>query len=143
MNEASTPMRIYFAGAIRGGRDDWSIYNEIIGLLGEYGTVLTEHIGDSMLSATGEDQPDTYIHDRDLEWLRSCDWLIAEVTRPSLGVGYEIGKASEWGKQILCFYRPAVTQSLSAMIGGCPNASVYPYETIEDVRKALAQHLNR
>ena len=43
-------MRIYFAGSIRGGRDDWSIYTEIIAVLSEYLTVLTEHIGDSTLS---------------------------------------------------------------------------------------------
>jgi hypothetical protein len=125
-----TPMRIYFAGAIRGGRDDWSIYTQIIALLGEYGIVLTEHIGDSTLSVTGEEFADRYIHDRDLTWLRSCDWLVAEVTRPSLGVGYEIGKASEWGKQIICLYRSAVTPNLSAMIGGCPDLAVYAYETL-------------
>src|SRR5262245_9060736 len=134
-------MRIYFAGSIRSGRDDWSIYADIVTLLKEYGTVFTEHIGDSTISISGEEFEDRYVHDRDLEWLRSCDWLIAEVTRPSLGVGYEIGKASEWGKRILCFYRPAVTQSLSAMIGGCPDATVYSYETVEDVGRVLAQHL--
>ena len=134
-------MKIYFAGSIRGGRDDWSIYKQIITVLGAYGTVMTEHIADSELSISGEELEDRYVHDRDLAWLRSCDWLVAEVTRPSLGVGYEIGKASEWGKPILCLYRPAVTKSLSAMIGGCPEATVYPYETIEDVRRLLAQHL--
>ena len=134
-------MRIYFAGSIRGGREDWSIYTEIIRVLSEYGSVLTEHIGDSALSVSGEEHADRYVHDRDLEWLKSCDWLVAEVTRPSLGVGYEIGKASEWGKQILCFYRSAVTPNLSAMIGGCPDVTVYSYETIEDVRRLLAQHL--
>ena len=32
--------------------------------------------------------------------------LIAEVTQPSLGVGYEIGRAVAMGKNILCLYRP-------------------------------------
>ena len=111
-------LRIYFAGSIRGGSYDWSIYREIIALLGEYGTVLTEHVGTSEISVTGEDLPDKFIHDRDLGWLQSCDYLIAEVTRPSLGVGYEIAKASEWGKRVLCIFRPSVTPSLSAMIAG-------------------------
>ena len=119
-------MRIYFAGSIRGGRDDWAIYKEIIALLSKHGTVLTEHIGNSELSVTGEDLPDREIHDRDLEWLRSCDCLIAEVTRPSLGVGYEIGKATEWGLRVLCLYRPSVTPVLSAMIAGC-KAAVHQY----------------
>ncbi len=119
-------MRIYFAGSIRGGRDDWFIYKQIIASLSQYGAVLTEHIGEPELSVTGEDLPDTEIHDRDLEWLKSCDYLVAEVTRPSLGVGYEIGKATEWGVKVLCVYRPAVTPSLSAMIAGS-NASVHQY----------------
>ena len=32
--------------------------------------------------------------------------LVAEVTQPSLGVGYEIGRAIENNKKILCLFRP-------------------------------------
>ena len=32
--------------------------------------------------------------------------IVAEVTQPSLGVGYEIGRAVAMGKRILCLYRP-------------------------------------
>ena len=32
--------------------------------------------------------------------------LVAEVTQPSLGVGYEIGRAIENKKKILCLFRP-------------------------------------
>ena len=46
-------MKIYFAGSIRGGRDDKELYLEIINLLGKYGKVLTEHIGDKNLSTIG------------------------------------------------------------------------------------------
>jgi len=34
-------VRIYFAGSIRGGRDDAMLYQRIIALLTEYGEVLT------------------------------------------------------------------------------------------------------
>lgn len=64
-------MRIYFAGSIRGGREDCSIYTEIIAVLSEYGTVLTEHVGDPAVSVTGEEDAVSYVHDRDLAWLRS------------------------------------------------------------------------
>src|SRR5437868_6444064 len=97
-------MKIYFAGSIRSGRSDWFIYRQIIELLASYVNVLTEHIGDPELSITGENLPDKEIHERDLGWLKSCDYLVAEVTRPSLGVGYEIGKATEWKKEVLCLY---------------------------------------
>ena len=91
-------MIIYFAGAIRGGRADQALYLQIIEELRGYGTVLTEHIGDAALTQSGEEQSDAFIHDRDLDWLRSADVLVAEVTTPSLGVGYEIGRCIEWGK---------------------------------------------
>ncbi|MEX1014904.1 MAG: nucleoside 2-deoxyribosyltransferase, partial [Candidatus Paceibacterota bacterium] len=81
-------MKIYFAGSIRGGRDDKDLYFEIIKLLGNYGEVLTEHIGDSNLSVSKEgDSGDRYIYNRDMIWLNEADIVIAEVTTPSLGVG--------------------------------------------------------
>jgi hypothetical protein len=87
-------MKIYFAGAIRGGREDWSLYHQIIERLKRYGEILTEHIGDGELDSLGESAEDRAIHDRDLRWLEEAACLVAEVTRPSLGVGYEIGKAT-------------------------------------------------
>ena len=87
-------MKIYFAGSIRGGRNDVYVYNKIINHLKNYGDVLTEHVGSDSLTSTGENSlNDVQIHDRDIEWLKSSDIIIAEVTNPSLGVGYEIAMA--------------------------------------------------
>lgn len=47
-------MKIYFAGAIRGGRDVVHLYAEIISLLKGYGTVLTEHLGNTSITSTGQ-----------------------------------------------------------------------------------------
>jgi 2'-deoxynucleoside 5'-phosphate N-hydrolase len=46
--------KIYFAGSIRGGRDDVNLYFEIIDYLKSFGEVLTEHVGDNSLSSNGE-----------------------------------------------------------------------------------------
>ena len=79
---------------------------------------------------------DKQIHDRDVEWLKSADGkskvhagiigtvldtlcyvhyavVVAEVTRPSLGVGYEIGRAVAMEKKILCLFRPDSTKRKS------------------------------
>jgi hypothetical protein len=120
-------MKIYFAGAIRGGRQDAALYYEIVRLLSEHGEVLTEHVADSALGVLGQDIGDQKIHDRDLEWLRISDYLVAEVTTASLGVGYEIARATEWGKRVLCLYRPENGRSLSAMIAGCSAVTVREY----------------
>jgi len=134
-------MKIYFAGSIRGGRDDWSLYKEIIGLLSLYGDVLTEHIGDSTLSISGEDLSDKFIHDRDLDWLKSCEYLVAEVTRPSLGVGYEISMAIQFGKRVLCIYRPSITPSLSAMIAGS-GVTVRLYEQVDELEAIFLSYFD-
>jgi Nucleoside 2-deoxyribosyltransferase. len=136
-------MKIYFAGSIRGGREDAALYFEIVSSLARYGTVLTEHVGDSELSINGDELSDREIHDRDLQWLRSCDCLVAEVTKPSLGVGFEIGKATEWGKQVLCLYRPSDSRLLSAMIGGNDRVTVERYRSVDEVDAIFARHLSR
>ena len=98
-------MKIYFAGSIRGGNNEASMYMKIINYLKEYGDVLTEHIGDSDLKDIGEqDKSDEYIFSRDLAWLRSADIIVSEVTSPSLGVGYEIGISETLNKPILCLF---------------------------------------
>ena len=126
-------MKIYFAGSICGGRDDHALYLEIIGRLGAYGSVLTEHVGDSGLSSFGEDGRDREIHDRDLAWLREADCLVAEVTTPSLGVGYEIGRTLEWGRPILCLFRRSSGRALSAMIAGSGGVVLREYESLAEV----------
>ncbi len=135
----SPTLNIYFAASIRGGRDDWGAYLEIVKQLRDYGKVLTEHVGDVELSAIGEDLGDQKIHDRDLGWLRESDYLVAEVTTPSLGVGYEIGKATEWQKPVLCLYRPSEGRRLSGMIAGCSGVILREYKTTADLHEVFKE----
>jgi len=122
-------LAIYFSGSISGGREDRGLYRRLIRHLGRQGRVLTEHLGDEDLTATGEvGLGDAEIFARDLRWLADADVVIAEVTTPSLGVGYEVARAEALGKPILCLHRPAPGRRLSAMIAGCPGVTVRAYE---------------
>lgn len=135
-------MKIYFAGSIRGGREDAALYAEIINYLKTFGEVLTEHVGDTNLTSAGNDGPsDRFIHDRDLVWLLSADVVIAEVTTVSMGVGYEIGRAVAAGKKVLCLFRPNSEKNLSAMIAGCPEVEVRQYKTLNEAKKAISVFL--
>ena len=126
-------MIIYFAGSIRGGRQDAELYRQLISHLKKYGRVLTEHIGDEDLDTTGETGlDDSSIHDRDISWVLESDVVIAEVTTISLGVGYEIGRAVENQKMIVCLYRQQPGKRLSAMIAGSPDIINYEYKNIGD-----------
>jgi len=137
-------MKIYFAGSIRAGRADADLYLQLIQHLRQYGEVLTEHIGDKQLLIQGEDgKTDDYIHQRDLEWVLQSDVLVAEVTTPSLGVGYEIGRAVENEKRILCLYRSAEGKRLSAMIAGCPKVVNKKYNNIEEAHQIIDRFFGR
>jgi hypothetical protein len=136
-------MKIYFAGSIRGGREDAAIYNELIKYLGKFGEVLTEHIGELKLTNWGDDGPsDRFIYDRDMQWLIGSDVIVAEVTTVSMGVGYEIGRAVEMGNKVLCLFRPGSERNLSAMIGGCPAVTLVYYSTLEEARQAIEKFLS-
>jgi 2'-deoxynucleoside 5'-phosphate N-hydrolase len=123
------PLRkIYFAGSIRAGRGDADLYRQLIGHLRQYGEVLTEHIGHDGLTPDGEATlTDREIYERDLGWLLSSDVVVAEVTIPSLGVGFEIARAVEAGKRVLCLFRPGGGRRLSAMVAGCAAVEVIEY----------------
>jgi len=134
-------MKIYFAGAIRGGREDVALYLELVELLRPFGTVLTEHVADAQLTSLGEAKDDRAIHDRDLAWLKEADCLVAEVTTPSLGVGFEIAKATEWGLKVLCLFRPNTGRALSALIAGSDGLTVREYANAHDVKKIFEEFL--
>jgi 2'-deoxynucleoside 5'-phosphate N-hydrolase len=131
-------MKIYFAGSISSGRQDVTVYQKIISILKQYGQVLTEFIGDSSLSEKGEDNiSDKEIHDRDLNWLLSADLVVAEVSNPSLGVGYEIARALENGIRVICLYKKNEEKRLSAMIKGASGVKVIIYENINDLEELI------
>ena len=126
-----TGMRIYFAASIRGGGIDPETCKALVLHLKGYGTVFTEHI---CREAGGKDDSDTdeEIYERDIRWLEASDVVVAEVSVPSLGVGYEVGRAEEWGKRVLCLYKKDSRNRLSAMIGGNRGIAVEEYEEIEE-----------
>jgi len=142
MIEKTHYLKIYFAGAIRGGRNDAAVYHELIQFLGAFGQVLTEHVGDTKLTDKGDDGPDDrYIHDRDMDWMKTCDLVVAEVTVPSLGVGYELGRACALGKPVLSLYRPEAGKRLSAMIAGSKEIITAEYETVDQARLIIQEFI--
>ncbi|CAM1325582.1 DNPH1 (predicted) [Pycnogonum litorale] len=122
---------IYFCGSIRGGRQDVRIYDRIIELLSEYGKVVSEdRIGTGPEHHVERSLSDKEIHDRDTRELDEADYVVAEVTQPSLGVGYEVACCVRSNNPTLCLFRPSSGRHLSAMIRGAAkeNVSVVDYE---------------
>lgn len=131
-------MNIYFCGSIRGGRSLATTYASLIEMLGSYGKVLTEHLGsDEEIENKDRIMSDKEIHDRDMQWIVDSEVLVAEVTVPSLGVGYEIGRAIEMGKPVLCLFQQGSDYSLSAMISGSEGVEIEKYMNLDQVKEAL------
>ena len=135
-------MKIYFAGSIRGGRDEEKVYLKIIDYLGTFGEVLTEHVGYKDVEKREKNHSDTYIFERDVSWLKSSDVMIADVTVPSLGVGYEIGFAETLDIPILCLYNPKNKKPLSAMITGNKKVIWKEYNNLKDVQLLIKDFLS-
>ena len=119
-----------------------STYADLIEYLSNFGKVLTEHIGDSMVVESEEGLSDQEIFTRDMDWLQSSDQVIAEVSTPSLGVGFEIGMAQAYGKKILCLFRLEKGTALSAMIAGNPNVKVQGYKTEQEAKELISAFLD-
>jgi nucleoside 2-deoxyribosyltransferase len=133
-------MKIYFAGSIRGGRESVLLYKYIIEQLEDYGDVLDKHIGDVNLSAWGEkDLDDASIKTRDQAWINEADVMIAEISQPSHGVGFEIGLAQHLDKPILALFREQTGRRPSPMIAGSPRISVKHYRNESDIGLYLDQ----
>lgn len=136
----SKNLKIYFGGSIKGGRSKVEDYKKIVDYLKTIGTVLDEHVADPNLQSSGESITSTEIYNRDVSWINECDILIAEVTVPSLGVGYEIGYAESLNKRIICLYQN--DESISAMIKGNNSITHISYDDVDELITKLFTYFN-
>ncbi len=110
-------MKIYFSCSITGGRDDEPVYAALVAHLQATGhEVLTAHLASPSALADDAGRGAAEVYARDTAWVRACDAMVAEVSTPSHGVGYEIAYALELGKPVLCCHR--ADARISKMIAG-------------------------
>lgn len=112
-------MNIYFSCSITGGRNDQPIYAAIVDtLLANGHTVPTAHLARPEVMADEAAVSPEEVYDRDIAWVEGCDLVVAEVSTPSHGAGYEIAYALMIGKPALCLAREGV--KVSKIISGNP-----------------------
>lgn len=138
-------MNIYFACSITGGREFEAVYQAIVRALVEDGHVVpTAHLAESGVVAVEAAIEPKEVYERDMAWIRGCDVLIAEVSVPSHGVGYEIGFSLALGKPVLALFREG--RKVSKMIGGNPDPNLFvtcyatPQEAVTEIRKFINTH---
>jgi nucleoside 2-deoxyribosyltransferase len=136
-------MKIYFACSITGGRQDEGIYQVFVKELEALGCdVPTAHIAETGIEEMDAAEDPVDIYERDVSWIKECNLLVAEVSTPSHGVGFEIGYALNLGIPVVCFHRTDVT--ISKMILGNPNPDlqIYSYRDQEEAIRLLRQLLS-
>ena len=125
-------MKIYFAGAIRAGRQKVYDYQKMVKKFEECGgDVLTKHVADPELSIEGENISFKEIYERDIKWLKECDIVFADVTIPSLGIGYELAYAESLGKPIYAIYEQ--NANVSGFLRGDEKITFLTYNNIDEV----------
>lgn len=130
-------MKIYVSGSIYGGTQKIDTYKILIEELEKYGEVVDQQIADLNTIANEDYQNDEDIY-KDLELkLMAADIVFAEVSVPSLGVGYELGFADKIGKKIVAVYDENYTKKVSTMIRGNKRIRLIPYKDIEEITSNL------
>jgi nucleoside 2-deoxyribosyltransferase len=82
------------------------------------------------------------VYRRDVTWIEESDVLVAEVSTPSHGVGYEIGYALGLRKPVICLYREGVQVSKMILGNPDPKLQIFSYLTLEDAVQSLRDRLN-
>lgn len=126
-------MNIYFACSLTGGRDDEAIYRAIVEHLQTLGhEVPTAHLAHPEVMELEKIIDPAEVYQRDIAWLQACDGVIAEVSTPSHGVGYEIAYSLSLGKPVLCCHRRGMPVSKMLLGNDTPGIMVRSYENEVD-----------
>lgn len=126
-------MNIYFSGSIYGGRQKLEAYKKLVKELTKFGNVLDEEVADDNVILDEANTKDSDIFESLEERLKLANLVFAEVTVPSLGVGYEIGYADKTNKRIICVYDKTVTPKLTTMLRGNNRLKIIPYTNINEI----------
>ena len=136
-------MNIYFACSITGGREFESVYQQIVtALMNDGHEIPTSHLAKSEAVENESILTPQDVYERDVNWIKNCDVLIAEVSVPSHGVGYEIGFALNMNKPVLCLHQKE--RKVSKMITGNPDHAliVHAYSNVEEAISQTRIFLN-
>lgn len=122
-------MIVYFARSIRGNHKpgDRDMNQIILDAIKRAGMTPALELSIKLGPSLSGDQ---YIYQRDLDWIDRSDALIAEVTNPSLGVGYEIAYARHV-RQLPIICLAAACTNVSAMIRG--SSEIWFYQPESDI----------
>ena len=128
-------LKVYFAAPMLGDRSNLEDNRKIASALKAMGCeILTEWVLEEVLDIERGASP-REIFERDIEMLDKCDVLVADVSYPSLGVGFEIAYALLKGKKVVAYCREDRLNRTSALIRGVTwsNFTLVTYRSVEEL----------
>ena len=114
------------------------VYRHIYDFLESVGCdVVSWHVVDLDSDEEEADMDEQEIYLRDIGLLEESDCMVAEVTVPSIGVGYEVCRALGLGLPVLCVHSAGA--NVSAMVLGNPNMQgrVMEYASLDELEQIL------
>jgi hypothetical protein len=136
------PMNIYFSCSLTGGRSDEAIYGRIVAhLLVRGHDVPTAHLADPKVMDLEKIVEPGEIYARDTKWIEACDAVVAEVSTPSHGVGYEIAYALGLGKPVLCCFRRGARVSKMITGNDSPGLALLEYAAADEALAGIDDFL--
>lgn len=139
--------KIYFACSIAGGREYAFVYKDVVEVIKKSGVEVTgELFADPDLEpghGAGVGSTPREVWERDTVWLNEADAVIAEATKPSLGVGYQIARAEAMNKPVLVLFYSKSVEQFSWMIGGSPNIKTVEYAEYAEAKKAIKEFIKK
>jgi len=132
-------VKVYFACSIRGGGDTSNYLTILNAIKSSSVEVLSEVFVHDAINLGGSPLPAKQIYNRDISMIEKCDAVIAEVSNPSLGVGYELAYAENRHKPILCLFDARSDRKLSAMITGNDYFIVKKYSTDLEIAEYIEE----
>jgi 2'-deoxynucleoside 5'-phosphate N-hydrolase len=141
-------MKIYFGCSIRGeqgGAEDKKLVVSILQDLGH--EVLSEVFANMDVNynqvSQGKMTP-RQVYESDMKWLIESDVMVAEVSRISTGLGYEMGWKLKSGQRVIALCREDRYEQLSNMIKGCTveTFSLHVWKDELDLREILEKEID-
>ena len=137
-------MKVYFSCSITGGRNEEKVYQAMVAAMLATGhEVPTAHLSAAEVIELEKIAEPVEIYTRDMRWLEECDVVVAEVSTPSHGVGYEVAVGLSLQKPVLCCYQRG--KRISKIITGNtnPTLTVVEYNDQEEAVQAVLQFLDQ
>lgn len=135
-------MKVYLAAPMRGIREALPTVRRLAAAITGSGyELLTPHVLDEIVDRGLRPEE---VYERDVRLLEEADVVVAEVSYPSLGVGFEIAYGLLNGKRVIAVCEERRVNSTSALIRGIrdPRFKLVVYSSPEDAVKKLQAELH-